>query len=97
LTFEQANFFNPLKEVYARQITESKAKLVLVDSDTAPLIKTAISCLDWETQLLYVGPKEVENAIGYETLISDEDSSGDQKFFVRIENISPLKILFETV
>lgn len=63
-------------EVYTRQIIESKAKLVLVDADTAPVIKTAISTVDWEVQLLSVGVTKVEDAISYEDLCLEEDSSG---------------------
>jgi hypothetical protein len=63
-------------EVYTRQIIESKAKFVLVDADTAPVIKSAIGSVDWEVHLLSVGVTKVEDAIGYEDLCLEEDSSG---------------------
>jgi hypothetical protein len=69
-------FFLIFPEVYTRQIIESKAKLVLVDADTAPVIKTAIGSVDWEMHLLSVGINKVEDAISYEDLCLEEDSSG---------------------
>lgn len=68
-------------EIYTRQIIESKAKIVLVDADTAPVIKVAISAVDWEVQLLCVGVTKVDGAISYEDLCLEEDSSGFHKTY----------------
>ncbi|XP_065349133.1 uncharacterized protein LOC135945393 [Cloeon dipterum] len=67
-------------EVYARQINESKARIVVVDFDTAPVMKRAIESLDWEVQLFYVGRTPVENAVGFETIAMDTDDSAMPEF-----------------
>ncbi|CAB3365594.1 Hypothetical predicted protein [Cloeon dipterum] len=67
-------------EVYARQINESKARMVVVDFDTAPVVKRAIESLDWEVRLFYVGRTPVENAVGFETIAMDTDDSAMPEF-----------------
>jgi hypothetical protein len=45
---------------------------VLVDAETAPLIKTAISKLDWPVQLLSVGDEVVQDATSFAQLLQDD-------------------------
>ncbi|XP_059469197.1 uncharacterized protein LOC132192960 [Neocloeon triangulifer] len=67
-------------EVYARQISESKSTIVVVDSDTAPVVKKAIDTLDYEVHLLFVGANFVEGAMGYEMMSADRDNSAMPEF-----------------
>jgi hypothetical protein len=46
--------------------------VVLVDVDTAPLLREASSQLEWPVDFISVGPAAVQNTTSYEQLIADD-------------------------
>lgn len=57
---------------YRQLLMETRSRHILVDSETAPVIKEAISQLDWEIQLISVGDTEVPDASSYAELLLDD-------------------------
>ncbi|XP_059473268.1 uncharacterized protein LOC132195343 [Neocloeon triangulifer] len=62
-------------DVHARQINESSAKFVLVDSDTIQVIRNALEKLDFEVCLLSLGDEPISGTAHLSNLLSDDGSA----------------------
>lgn len=64
-------FFYP-KDEYVRQLNETKAKFLLIDEETAPLMQTAAAKLDWQVKFVTFKKLDVPNSISVEDLMQDD-------------------------
>jgi len=55
-------------------MNEVNCKFVAIDSDTAPLIKQALTLCEMECDLINVGDSPVEDAIEFSDLAKDDGS-----------------------
>ncbi|KAF4519999.1 hypothetical protein B566_EDAN007147 [Ephemera danica] len=62
-----------LVEEYTRDMRDSEVKFVLVDEDSAPTLRKAISALDWPVKLLCFG--DVEGATSVSEMLQDDGSA----------------------